>query len=121
MGPRGQDLDRTRTEDMILVYKGKQSGFPESSFGSYEAMGLDGDVCTDRYSRFGAYGFEEDHDDDIPGFIRPPLVSWLEVDWHDLVSLSGKKHRSLQAGEHDELFPPATSLIRAETATSEKA
>lgn len=86
VGPRARDLDRTRTEDMILVYKGKQSGFPESSFGSYEAMGLDGDVCTDRYSRFGAYGFEEDHDDNIPGFIRPPLVSWFEVDWHDLQS-----------------------------------
>jgi hypothetical protein len=71
---------------MVLVYKGKQAGFPESRFGSYEAMGLDGDVCTDRYSRFGAYGFGEDSEDDIPGFIRPSLVPWFEVDWHYLQS-----------------------------------
>lgn len=84
MGPRGRDLDRTRAEDMVLVYKGKQAGFPESRFGSYEAMGLDGDVCTARYSRYGAYGFDEDSDEYIPGFIRPPLSSWFEDDWHDL-------------------------------------
>lgn len=80
-------MDRSRAEDMALVYKGKQAGFPESRFGSYDAMGLDGDVCTDRYSRFGAYGYDEDSLEDVPGFERPPPVSWSDVDWGDLQSL----------------------------------
>lgn len=87
MGPRGRDLDRTRSEDMMLVYKGKQIGFPESQFGSHEAMGLDGNVCTDRYSRFGAYGYDEKSEEEIPGFTRPPQVPWSEVDWHELQSI----------------------------------
>lgn len=71
---------------MVLVYKGKQLGFPESRFGSHEAMDLDGDICTDRYSRFGAYGYDDDSDEDVPGFTRPPLVHWNEVDWSGLQS-----------------------------------
>ncbi|KAJ5730081.1 uncharacterized protein N7483_004589 [Penicillium malachiteum] len=84
LGPRGRDLDRTRPEDMVMVYKGKQVGFPANSFGSYEAMGLDGDVCTDRYSRFGAYGYDQEHFYDVPGFTRPEPVDWSAVDWYDL-------------------------------------
>lgn len=72
---------------MVLVYKGKQVSFPESRFGSHEAMGLDGDVCTDRYSRLGAYGHDDDSEEDVPGFIRPPRVNWNEVDWGELQSL----------------------------------
>ncbi|CAI7664862.1 unnamed protein product [Penicillium manginii] len=87
LGPRGRDLDRTRLEDMMLVYKGNQIGFPESQFGSFEAMDLDGNVCTDRYSRFGAYGYDEMSEEDVPGFTRPPQVPWSEVDWHELQSL----------------------------------
>ncbi|KAJ5679340.1 hypothetical protein N7462_007584 [Penicillium macrosclerotiorum] len=87
LGPRGRNLDRARFEDMVLVYKGKQIGFPESRFGSHEAMGLDGDVCTDRYSRFGAYGYDDDSEEDVPGFTRPPIVPWSEVDWNHLQTL----------------------------------
>lgn len=72
---------------MVHVYKGRQTGFPSSSFGSYEALGLDGDVCTDRYSRFGAYGFDEESEEDVPGFTRPSAVRWFDVDWHNLQSL----------------------------------
>lgn len=87
LGPRGRDLDRTREEDMMLVYKGKQVGFPESRFGSYEAIGLDKDVCADRYSRFGAYGYGDDDEDTILGFSRPPAVNWFELDWYNLQAL----------------------------------
>ncbi|KAJ6004542.1 hypothetical protein N7522_006187 [Penicillium canescens] len=87
IGPRGHFLDRKRPEDMVQVYKGQQTGFPEPRFGSYEAMDLDGDVCTDRYSRFGAYGFDEDGEDEVPGFSRPPAVPWSRVDWYELQSL----------------------------------
>ena len=87
LGPRGRDLDRSRPEDMVMVYKGKQIGFPAMSFGSFEAMGLDGDVCTDRYSRFGAYGYDEENDDNIPGFTRPEPVNWFDVDWYKLQNM----------------------------------
>lgn len=72
---------------MMLVYRGQQTDFPQARFGSYSAMGLDGDVCTDRYSRFGAYGYDEDSIDGVPGFTRPASVSWDDVDWRDLQSM----------------------------------
>jgi hypothetical protein len=84
LGPRGRDLDRTTPEDMVMVYKGKQVGFPAPQFGSYQAMNLDGGVCTDRYSRYGAYGYGDDGRDDIPGFNKAPQVAWDEVDWNNL-------------------------------------
>ncbi|KAJ5478145.1 hypothetical protein N7530_003654 [Penicillium desertorum] len=87
LGPRGRDLDRRSAEDMVQVYKGQQAGFPAPRFGSYEALGLDGNVCTDRYSRFGAYGYDDDGEDEVPGFTRPPAVLWCDVDWHMLQNL----------------------------------
>ncbi|KAJ5374981.1 hypothetical protein N7517_006987 [Penicillium concentricum] len=72
LGPRGRYLDRRSAEDMIQVYKGQQAEFPAPRFGSYEALDLDGNVCTDRYSRFGAYGYDDDGEDEVPGFTRPP-------------------------------------------------
>ncbi|CAG8201153.1 unnamed protein product [Penicillium salamii] len=82
LGPRGRDLSRKSVEDMMQVYKGNQAGFPEPRFGSHEAIGLDGAVCADRYSRFGAYGFDGDGEDEVPGFTRPPQVPWHEIDWN---------------------------------------
>ncbi|KAJ5280883.1 hypothetical protein N7478_006255 [Penicillium angulare] len=102
LGPRGRDLDRTRSDDMIMVYKGKQTGFPEAGFGSYEAMGLDGNVCTDRYSRFGAYGYDDDNDAEIPGFIRPEPVNWFEVDWYKLQASCYEKNA--------DRYQPSTAL-----------
>ncbi|KAJ5086557.1 hypothetical protein NUU61_007864 [Penicillium alfredii] len=84
LGPRGRNLDHNNPEDMVHVYKGRQTSFPVPRFGSYEALGLDGDVCTDRYSRYGVYGYEEDSEDDVPGFTRPAAVPWDEVDWYQL-------------------------------------
>ena len=63
--PRRRDPDRSRLEDMVLLYQEKQVAVPQPRFGSHEAMGLDGDVCTDRYSRFGAYGYDDDSQEDV--------------------------------------------------------
>ncbi|KAJ5596601.1 hypothetical protein N7450_003059 [Penicillium hetheringtonii] len=79
-------------KDMMLVYKGSQIGFPEPQFGSYEAMGQDGNVCTDRYSRFGAYGYDDTSEEDVPGFSRPPRIPWSEVDWNELQSSCFKRN-----------------------------
>ena len=102
MGPRGRLLDRMKSEDMVHVYKGKQVAFPEPSFGSYAAMGLDGDVCTDRYSRFGAYGYDEASDEIVSGFTRPAKVNWGEVDWYELQSLCFERNANR--------YPPGSAV-----------
>ncbi|KAE8354742.1 hypothetical protein BDV28DRAFT_155997 [Aspergillus coremiiformis] len=84
VGPRGKELDRTNREDMMSVYRGTQRDFPLPMFGSYEALGLDGNVCADRYSRLAAYGYGADADKAIPGFKEPVNVSWDQVDWGTL-------------------------------------
>lgn len=48
-GPRGVPLDDENTEDIVQVYKGVPSGSPRVFAGGYDALGLDGDVCFDRY------------------------------------------------------------------------
>ncbi|KAJ6034606.1 uncharacterized protein N7446_009359 [Penicillium canescens] len=85
-GPRGRDLDRGCSEDMMSVYRGKQKGFPASTFGSHKALSLDQDVCVDRYARYGPYGIDENNDVDIPGFPRPNRVLWTNVNWGYLQS-----------------------------------
>jgi hypothetical protein len=45
-------------------------------------MGLDGEVCFDRYSRLGIYGYGDD--EDVSGFKRPPPVNWDGVRWGQL-------------------------------------
>lgn len=92
LGPSGHPLDRRSAADMVQVYRGQQDGFPAPSFGSYEALGLDRDVCTDRYSRFGPYGYDEDSEDEVPGFTRPAPVLWWEVDWNRLQSLCSERN-----------------------------
>ncbi|XHG06076.1 hypothetical protein AWENTII_009285 [Aspergillus wentii] len=83
-GPRGTDLDRTSPEDMISVYRGNQREFPYPMFGSQEAMGVDPNVCSDRYSRYGPYGYDEDNHQTVPGFQRPRKVRWDNVNWGEL-------------------------------------
>ncbi|CAI7645299.1 unnamed protein product [Penicillium glandicola] len=117
LGPRGRYLDRRSAEDMIQVYKGQQAGFPAPRFGSYEALGLDGNVCTDRYSRFGAYGYDDDGEDEVPGFTRPPAVPWCEVDWNRLQNLclerNADRYESIDAVNFSNSSPLAFNLPRA--------
>lgn len=87
LGPRGRYLDRRLPEDMVQVYEGKQRGFPSPGFGSYEAMGLDGNVCADRYSRLGLYGYGDNEAYDGREFKRLDPVLWSDVDWYALQSL----------------------------------
>jgi hypothetical protein len=72
---------------MMQVYKGNQQGFPIPGFGSHEAIGVDGNVCADRYSRLGLYGYDDDEEYEVPGFTRQEPVLWSHVDWYALQSL----------------------------------
>jgi hypothetical protein len=52
-------------------------------FGSYDAVGLDGQVSFDRYTRYGAYGFGED-EESVPHWIKPAKVNWNQIRWGEL-------------------------------------
>lgn len=71
-----------RTYKLIM----ETTDFPAPKFGSFEALGLDGKVCFDRFSRYGAYGLENDvkaggADSDSIGYEK---VRWEEVRWGEL-------------------------------------
>ncbi|KAL4905768.1 hypothetical protein BDW74DRAFT_184848 [Aspergillus multicolor] len=77
-GPRGTTLDRRNPDDMVLAYRGTQKDFPYPMFGSYNALALDGSSCTTRFSRLGAYGYNEPD--------APARVNWDTVNWGTLQS-----------------------------------
>ncbi|KAI9808616.1 MAG: hypothetical protein M1825_003766 [Sarcosagium campestre] len=41
----------------LQVYEGIPKGFPDPIIGSYEVLGLDRNVCFDRYGKLGPYGY----------------------------------------------------------------
>lgn len=123
LGPRGRYLDRKSPEDMMQVYKGQQAGFPAPRFGSHEALDLDGDVCTDRYSRFGAYGYDQHGGDEVPGFTRPSAVPWSDVDWDSLQSLclerNADRYESIKTVNSSNQSPLAFDLPQTPRKSSE--
>ncbi|KAF2279997.1 uncharacterized protein EI97DRAFT_366344, partial [Westerdykella ornata] len=80
-GPRELLLDNA--EDQVYVYKGVPESFPKVFAGSYDVLGLDGDVCFDRYSRYGAYGLGNGTEDgSVVGWKAPKRhVQWKDVKW----------------------------------------
>ncbi|CAI6295562.1 unnamed protein product [Periconia digitata] len=84
-GPRGRDLN-TSTDDDVQAYYGVPSEFPKEFAGGYEVIGLDGNVCFDRYSRYGPYGYGDDEfPEDVKNWKAPEEVpEWSQVQWGDL-------------------------------------
>ncbi|KAI9829675.1 MAG: hypothetical protein M1819_006046 [Sarea resinae] len=81
-GPRSLLLNES-TSDEVLAYTGLPVGFPAPTFGSFEAVGFDGDVCFDRFSRYGAYGFDNGGAWNA-GWSKPSTVSWETTKWGEL-------------------------------------
>ncbi|RAK98460.1 DUF3405 domain-containing protein [Aspergillus ibericus CBS 121593] len=81
-GPRGKLLNES-SDDEVGVYVGVPEGFPAPMFGSHEAIGFDGALSFDRYSRYGAYGFGE-NETSVANWIRPTKVDWDQVNWGQL-------------------------------------
>ncbi|KAI9888742.1 MAG: hypothetical protein M1814_006474 [Vezdaea aestivalis] len=93
IGPRGVELDSS-LDDMVMAYSGIPSGFPAPSFGSFEVVGLDNNVCFDRYSRLGAYGYgEDDYESAIPGWKKPKRVSWNDTKWGHLQNMCTERNK----------------------------
>lgn len=40
----------------LHYFEGRPQGFPDNVMGSYEVLGLESDICLDRYGRLGPYG-----------------------------------------------------------------
>ncbi|KAL4895304.1 hypothetical protein BDV59DRAFT_211635 [Aspergillus ambiguus] len=131
-GPRGTYLDRTIPEDMVSAYLGTQRGntciqyqtvegilisgdFPFPIFGSYDSIGLDGNVCFDRYSRYGAYGYGVDALDGS-GFQPSVNISWDDVDWASLQSNCLEKNAKRY--KEDQTKPRSTSHPLTQTAST---
>jgi hypothetical protein len=56
--------------------------FPSPLLGSYSETGIDAHVCTDRFSRLGAYGYNNDTNHHASFF----GVDWNEITWGSLQS-----------------------------------
>ena len=50
------DADEHSSSPSVYAYSGIPQGSSLPSFGSYEELGLNGNVCFDRYGRYGPYG-----------------------------------------------------------------
>ena len=84
-GPRGFRLNES-VDDEIRVYPGIPANFPRPYAGSYDVVGLDRDVCFDRYSRYGPYGFGDDEFPENVEHWKAPetLPGWKYVRWGQL-------------------------------------
>ncbi|KAF1962464.1 hypothetical protein CC80DRAFT_161405 [Byssothecium circinans] len=120
-GPRGINLN-VSTDDEVQVYKGLPSGFPREFVGGYDIVGLDKDVCFDRYSRYGPYGFGDDEfPEEVKNWKAPELVpQWAKVRWGDLQNecLERNKERYRPGARSPTLKVASTTLPDPESASS---
>jgi hypothetical protein len=83
VGPRGKRLNES-SADWLHGYVGKVKDYPEATLGSNNLIGLDQDVCFDRFGRQGAYGMEHDAGGSISLTEEVGTVAWENVDWYSL-------------------------------------
>ncbi|KAJ2996150.1 hypothetical protein NUW58_g1062 [Xylaria curta] len=72
----------------IKVFKGLPKGFPEPVIGSYDVLGIDGDLCFERETRLGMYGFQNAND------TSDPSVNWDKVRWGELQEKCLQKNKA---------------------------
>lgn len=91
-GARGVPLNISK-EDQVMAYRGLPKDFPESFVSRPDVIGLDSNVCFDRYSRYGPYGFDDS--------IGRTQVEWKNVKWSELQNqcLEQNQGRTVQRPE----------------------
>ena len=80
-GPFGQDLPE------ILAYQGHPKSFPDPGFGSYEALGMDGNLCFERDTRMGPYGYQQNASE-------KPSSKWSKINWGRLQEKCVEKNKA---------------------------
>ena len=69
----------------VLVFSGHPLAFEKHSIGSYVPLGIDSNLCFERESRLGAYGYVEDGTTVLPKHKRSPKsLDWNTVNWGQL-------------------------------------
>lgn len=72
----------------VMVFKGQPKGFPDPGFGSYNTLGMDGNLCYERETRLGIYGYQADNDTSTPS------VDWDRVHWGQLQEKCAQKNKA---------------------------
>ena len=89
-------------------------------FGSHEAVGWNGHLSFDRYTRYGAYGFGED-ESIVKNWVRPSKVDWNNIDWGKLQNRCAESNAgrfsSKSKAVHSHISPETRTaiLIRSDT------
>ncbi|OCK82188.1 hypothetical protein K432DRAFT_349527 [Lepidopterella palustris CBS 459.81] len=96
-GARGVPLNMSE-DDQIHAYRGLPKGFPEVMTGGFEVVGIEGDVCFDRYSRYGPYGFTDEDAENVTDWTPPENQPvWKDVRWgalqEECVQLNKDRYR----------------------------
>ncbi|KAI1662808.1 hypothetical protein F4813DRAFT_342000 [Daldinia decipiens] len=72
----------------VFVFKGQPKNFPEPGFGSYTALGMDGNLCYERETRLGIYGYKSDNDHSASS------IDWDGVRWGQLQEKCALKNKA---------------------------
>ena len=75
------------SESAVQSYKTSLHGFPEPLIGSHDAVGLDGNVCFDRYGRYSTYGFDpmaRFNSRFVARRKKANQVNWMAANWGGL-------------------------------------
>ena len=88
IGPRGKRLNES-DEDWLYGLVGPVPSYPEATLGSNRVLGLDQDVCFDRYGRYSAYGRPTSSDSTGP----TSVIDWDKVDWAALQKTCVQENR----------------------------
>ncbi|KAI0107188.1 hypothetical protein GGR51DRAFT_158942 [Nemania sp. FL0031] len=81
-GPEGQAVSD------IMVFKGVPKDFPEPLIGGYDVLGMDGDLCFERETRLGMYGFQNAND------TSDASIDWDKVRWGELQEKCVQKNKA---------------------------
>ena len=121
LGPRSLPLNES-TDDEIQAYRGVPKDFPPAYVGGYDVIGLDNDVCFDRYSRYGPYGYGDDeYPENVKHWKAPDTVpEWSEVRWGDLQDdcLERNKNRYRPDARTPVVRLPSTVMPEPQVASS---
>lgn len=95
----------------ISVFKGRLHDFPAPSFGSYELLGIDPNLCYERETRLGNYGLQLQFD-------RPAhMLDWSKISWGELQERCAELNRGRfdkQLVRQADVMPKDGDVVRSD-------